>query len=71
MVGPQLCLSTFARNKRGTTVRKSTYTDMILFCYLKLVSDAQLDLVTNTNIQELLLTPFILHEILGLRSFAL
>ena len=26
----QLCLSTFARSKRGTTVRKSTYTDMIL-----------------------------------------
>ena len=30
MVGPQLCLSTFARSKRGTTVRKRTYTDMIL-----------------------------------------
>jgi len=30
VVGPQLCLSTFARSKRGTTVRKSTYTDMIL-----------------------------------------
>ena len=35
VVGPQLRLSTFARNKRGTTVRKSTYTDMIL---LKLTS---------------------------------
>ena len=30
VVGPQLCLSTFARRKCGTTVRKSTYTDMIL-----------------------------------------
>ena len=31
VVGPQLRLSTFARSKRSTTVRKSTYTDMILF----------------------------------------
>jgi len=30
VVGLQLCLSTFTRSKRGTTVRKSTYTDMIL-----------------------------------------
>ena len=30
-VGPQLCLPTFARSKRGTTVHKSTYTDLILF----------------------------------------
>jgi len=30
VVGPQLRLSTFARSKRGTTVLKSTYTDMIL-----------------------------------------
>ena len=31
VVGPQLRLSIFARSKRGKTVRKSTYTDMILF----------------------------------------
>jgi len=31
VVGPQFCLSIFARSKRSTTVRKSTYTDMILF----------------------------------------
>ena len=38
VVGPQLCLSTFARSKHGTTVRKSTYTDMILWkCILLIV----------------------------------
>jgi len=35
-------------------------------CYLKIVSEAKLDLVTHTTFQELLLTPFHLHEILGL-----
>jgi len=31
VVDPQLRPSTFASSERGTTVRKSTYTDMILF----------------------------------------
>jgi len=34
-------------------------------CHLKLVSEALLHLVTHTTFQELLLTQFNVHEILG------
>jgi len=44
-VGPHLCLSIFARSKRGMTVRKSTYTDMIL-----LLSDFERDIAHKKNL---------------------
>jgi len=34
-------------------------------CHLTLVSEAYLHLLTHTSFQELLLTPFTVHEILG------
>ena len=37
-----MCLSTFARSKRSTTVRKSTYTDMILLSPVDQVLDLYL-----------------------------